>query len=59
MPGMDQTMGTTSNKDAKLHLLTAYVYGLGGGQPPAAEEAMAAEEAAADEAAASEAPAQP
>jgi cytochrome c oxidase cbb3-type subunit 3 len=28
MPGMAQTLGTTSNKDAKLHLLTAYVYGL-------------------------------
>ncbi len=54
MPGMDQTMGTTSNKDAKLHLLTAYVYGLGGGQPPAA---AVAEEPAADPAAA-EAPAE-
>ena len=49
MPGMDQTMGTTSNKDAKLHLLTAYVYGLGGGQPPAAP---VAEEPVADAAAA-------
>lgn len=28
MPAMTQTLGTTSNKDAKLHLLTAYVYGL-------------------------------
>lgn len=28
MPGMAQTLGTTSNKDAKLHLLTAYVYSL-------------------------------
>ncbi|MBU1265197.1 MAG: cytochrome-c oxidase, cbb3-type subunit III [Gammaproteobacteria bacterium] len=28
MPGIGQTLGTTSNKDAKLHLLTAYVYGL-------------------------------
>ncbi|MEW6119843.1 MAG: cytochrome-c oxidase, cbb3-type subunit III [Pseudomonadota bacterium] len=28
MPGAAQTLGTTSNKDAKLHLLTAYVYGL-------------------------------
>ncbi len=28
MPAMAQTLGTTSNKDAKLHLLTAYVYGL-------------------------------
>ncbi|MBU1395548.1 MAG: cytochrome-c oxidase, cbb3-type subunit III [Gammaproteobacteria bacterium] len=28
MPGIDQTLGTTSNKEAKLHLLTAYVYGL-------------------------------
>jgi cytochrome c oxidase cbb3-type subunit 3 len=28
MPGVTQTLGTTSNKDAKLHLLTAYVYGL-------------------------------
>jgi len=54
MPGMDQTMGTTSNKDAKLHLLAAYVYGLGGGQPPAAP---VAEEPAA-EAAAAEAPAE-
>ncbi len=51
MPGMDQTMGTTSNKDAKLHLLTAYVYGLGGGVPPAApvvEEAAPAADAAAE-----------
>ena len=31
MPAMAQTLGTTSNKDAKLHLLAAYVYGLGGG----------------------------
>lgn len=28
MPSMAQTLGTTSNKDAKLHLLTAYVYSL-------------------------------
>jgi len=28
MPRLDQTLGTTSNKEAKLHLLTAYVYGL-------------------------------
>ncbi len=28
MPGAAQTLGTTSNKDAKLHLLTAYIYGL-------------------------------
>lgn len=28
MPGIDQTLGTTSNKDAKLHLLAAYVLGL-------------------------------
>lgn len=28
MPGMAQTLGTTSNKEAKLHLLAAYVYGL-------------------------------
>ncbi|MDP2025973.1 cytochrome-c oxidase, cbb3-type subunit III [Sulfuriferula sp.] len=28
MPAMTQTLGTTSNKEAKLHLLTAYVYGL-------------------------------
>jgi cytochrome c oxidase cbb3-type subunit 3 len=28
MPGSDQTLGTSSNKDAKLHLLAAYVYGL-------------------------------
>ena len=28
MPAMAQTLGTTSNRDAKLHLLAAYVYGL-------------------------------
>ena len=28
MPALSQTLGTTSNKDAKLHLLAAYVYGL-------------------------------
>jgi cytochrome c oxidase cbb3-type subunit 3 len=28
MPAMTQTLGTTSNKAAKLHLLTAYVYSL-------------------------------
>jgi cytochrome c oxidase cbb3-type subunit 3 len=28
MPASSQTLGTTSNKDAKLHLLAAYVYGL-------------------------------
>jgi cytochrome c oxidase cbb3-type subunit 3 len=28
MPGIDQTLGTSSNKEAKLHLLSAYVYGL-------------------------------
>jgi cytochrome c oxidase cbb3-type subunit III len=28
MPGTDQTLGTTSNKEAKLHLLSAYVYSL-------------------------------
>ena len=28
MPGSDQILGTTSNKEAKLHLLAAYVYGL-------------------------------
>ncbi|MEQ1592152.1 MAG: cytochrome-c oxidase, cbb3-type subunit III [Thiobacillaceae bacterium] len=28
MPAMDQSLGTTSNKEAKLHLLAAYVYGL-------------------------------
>lgn len=28
MPGIDQTLGTTSNKEAKLHLLTAFVYSL-------------------------------
>lgn len=28
MPAMTQTLGTTSNKEAKLHLLAAYVYGL-------------------------------
>ena len=63
MPGMDQTMGTTSNKDAKLHLLTAYVYGLGGGVPPAApvvEEAAPAADATVEAPAAdAAAPAQP
>jgi cytochrome c oxidase cbb3-type subunit 3 len=59
MPGMDQTMGTTSNKDAKLHLLTAYVYGLGGGQPPAAAEAEEPAAEAPAEDAATAAPAQP
>ncbi|MEW6591699.1 MAG: cytochrome-c oxidase, cbb3-type subunit III [Pseudomonadota bacterium] len=33
MPGMAQTLGTTSNKDAKLHLLTAYVYSLSQQKP--------------------------
>jgi len=28
MPAIDQTLGTTSNKEAKLHLLAAYVLGL-------------------------------
>lgn len=28
MPAMTQTLGTTSNREAKLHLLAAYVYGL-------------------------------
>ena len=59
MPALAQTLGTTSNKDAKLHLLAAYVYGLGGGQPPAAPapaEPAAVEPAAAGAAAA---PAQP
>ena len=28
MPALTQTLGTTANKDAKLHLLAAYVYGL-------------------------------
>ncbi len=28
MPASSQTLGTTSNQDAKLHLLAAYVYGL-------------------------------
>ena len=28
MPPMTQTLGTTSNQDAKLHLLAAYVYSL-------------------------------
>jgi len=66
MPSMSQTMGTTSNKEAKLHLLAAYVYGLGGGTPPAAPaaeapatEAPAADGAAAVEAGATEAPAKP
>jgi cytochrome c oxidase cbb3-type subunit 3 len=48
MPAMTQTLGTTSNKEAKLHLLAAYVYGLGGGVAKAAEPAPApAAEAAA------------
>jgi cytochrome c oxidase cbb3-type subunit 3 len=67
MPGSAQTLGTTSNKEAKLHLLAAYVYGLGGGQPPAAPapaepaaaEPAAAEPAAAGDAGAAAAPAQP
>lgn len=61
MPGMSQTMGTTSNKEAKLHLLAAYVYGLGGGTPPAAPaaEVPAADEAAAADTGAAEAPAKP
>jgi cytochrome c oxidase cbb3-type subunit 3 len=61
MPGMSQTMGTTSNKEAKLHLLAAYVYGLGGGTPPPAPEAEtpAADDAAATDAGATEAPAKP
>jgi len=62
MPSMAQTMGTTSNKDAKLHLLAAYVYGLGGGQPPAApavEAPVPAADAAASEAAAGDAAAAP
>jgi len=52
MLAVDQVLGTTSNKEAKLHLLTAYVYGLGGGQPPAApvSEAPAPEAAPAAEA---------
>ena len=28
MPPIAQTLGTTSNQEAKQHLLTAYVYGL-------------------------------
>ncbi|MBI1284945.1 MAG: cytochrome-c oxidase, cbb3-type subunit III [Thiobacillus sp.] len=61
MPGMSQTMGTTSNKEAKLHLLAAYVYGLGGGTPPAAPaaEAPVADDAAPADAGATEAPAKP
>jgi cytochrome c oxidase cbb3-type subunit 3 len=61
MPAMTQTLGTTSNKEAKLHLLAAYVYGLGGGTPPAAPvaETPAADAAAATEAGATEAPAKP
>ena len=47
MPGMAQTMGTTSNKEAKLHLLAAYVYGLGGGVTKVAEPTPVAAEAAA------------
>jgi cytochrome c oxidase cbb3-type subunit III len=35
MPPGDSILGTTSNKEAKIHLLAAYVYGLGGGQAPA------------------------
>ncbi len=46
MPAVDQTLGTTSNKQAKLHLLAAYVYGLGGGTPPAAAAAPASDTAA-------------
>ncbi|MGE5320981.1 MAG: cytochrome-c oxidase, cbb3-type subunit III [Hyphomicrobiaceae bacterium] len=42
MPALSQTLGTTSNKEAKLHLLAAYVYGLGGGVAKAAEAAPAA-----------------
>ena len=63
MLAVDQVLGTTSNKEAKLHLLTAYVYGLGGGQPPAApvSEAPAPEAAPAAEAEAppAAAPSQP
>ncbi len=55
MPAMAQTLGTTSNKDAKLHLLAAYVYGLGGGVAPA-PAAEAAPTAPAAEAAAPAAP---
>ena len=58
MPAMSQTLGTTSNREAKLHLLAAYVYGLGGGQPPAAP-AVEAPAAPAADAAAEEAPAKP
>jgi cytochrome c oxidase cbb3-type subunit 3 len=36
MPSGDGILGTTSNKEAKVHLLAAYVWGLGGGQMPAA-----------------------
>jgi cytochrome c oxidase cbb3-type subunit 3 len=36
MPSGDGILGTTSNKEAKIHLLAAYVWGLGGGQMPAA-----------------------
>jgi cytochrome c oxidase cbb3-type subunit 3 len=57
MPGMAQTLGTTSNREAKLHLLAAYVYGLGGGQPPASPAVEAPAPAA--DAAAEEAPAKP
>jgi cytochrome c oxidase cbb3-type subunit 3 len=42
MPALDQTLGTTSNKQAKLHLLTAYVWGLGGGTVPAPQAAAPA-----------------
>jgi cytochrome c oxidase cbb3-type subunit III len=57
MPAMSQTLGTTSNREAKLHLLAAYVYGLGGGQPPASPAVEAPAPAA--DAAAEEAPAKP
>ena len=57
MPAMSQTLGTTSNREAKLHLLAAYVYGLGGGQPPSSPAVEAPAPAA--DAAAEEAPAKP
>lgn len=43
MPAMTQTLGTTSNRDAKLHLLAAYVYGLSRQDGAAPQQGSAAE----------------
>ena len=43
MPAMTQTLGTTSNRDAKLHLLAAYVYGLSRQDSAAPQQGSAAE----------------